>query len=119
METHYFDLSKNIAFSNLFNLCNKKSKLNINDLGYFIGPILNAGGRLGKSNFAIVVPNTICDIFTSFISSIISPRINTPRISPGGVAVQTGFLLLSAFTLPSWFLSLPAGRFLRCCRSGR
>ena len=47
-----FDLSKNIAFTNLFNLCHKKSKLNINDLGYLIGPILNAGGRLGKSNFA-------------------------------------------------------------------
>jgi single-stranded-DNA-specific exonuclease len=47
-----FDINKNIAFKELFNLNNKKSKLNINDLGYLIGPILNAGGRLGKSNFA-------------------------------------------------------------------
>ena len=47
-----FDIKKNIAFNELFNLNNKKSKLNINDLGYLIGPILNAGGRLGKSNFA-------------------------------------------------------------------
>ena len=31
---------------------NKNNKLNINDLGYLIGPILNAGGRLGKSNYA-------------------------------------------------------------------
>ena len=47
-----FDINRNIAFNELFNLNNKKNKLNINDLGYLIGPILNAGGRLGKSNYA-------------------------------------------------------------------
>ena len=47
-----FDINKNIAFNELFNLNNKKNKLTINDLGYLIGPILNAGGRLAKSNFA-------------------------------------------------------------------
>ena len=47
-----FDINKNIAFSELFSLNNKKNKLTINDLGYLIGPILNAGGRLGKSSFA-------------------------------------------------------------------
>ena len=47
-----FDLTKNIFLNELFNLNNKNHKLNINDLGYFIGPILNAGGRLGHSNYA-------------------------------------------------------------------
>jgi single-stranded-DNA-specific exonuclease len=47
-----FDINKNIALKKLFELNNKKNKLNINDLGYLIGPILNAGGRLGKSKFA-------------------------------------------------------------------
>ena len=47
-----FDISKNIAFNELFNLNNKKNKINVNDLGYLIGPILNAGGRLGSSSFA-------------------------------------------------------------------
>jgi single-stranded-DNA-specific exonuclease len=47
-----FDINKNIAFSVLFELNKKKNKLNINDLGYLIGPILNSGGRLGKSDFA-------------------------------------------------------------------
>ena len=47
-----FDINKNIAFNELFNLNNKKNKLNVNDLGYLIGPILNAGGRLGKSTYA-------------------------------------------------------------------
>jgi single-stranded-DNA-specific exonuclease len=47
-----FDINKNIAFDTLFNLNDKKNKLCINDLGYLIGPILNAGGRLGKSSYA-------------------------------------------------------------------
>ena len=47
-----FDINKNKAFNELFNLNDKKNKLNINDLGYLIGPILNAGGRLGKSSYA-------------------------------------------------------------------
>jgi single-stranded-DNA-specific exonuclease len=47
-----FNINNNIAFNELFNLNDKKEKLNINDLGYLIGPILNAGGRLGKSGYA-------------------------------------------------------------------
>jgi single-stranded-DNA-specific exonuclease len=47
-----FKIEKNIAFKELFNLTKKNNKLNINDLGYLIGPILNAGGRLGKSSYA-------------------------------------------------------------------
>jgi len=47
-----FDINKNIAFKELFNLNNKKNKLSIEDLGFLIGPILNAGGRLGKSHLA-------------------------------------------------------------------
>ena len=47
-----FEINKNIAFKELFNLLNKKDKLTVNDLGFIIGPILNAGGRLGKSAYA-------------------------------------------------------------------
>ncbi len=47
-----FDINKNIALNELFYLNNKKNKININDLGYLIGPILNSGGRLTKSNYA-------------------------------------------------------------------
>ena len=47
-----FDINDNYAFNELYNLNNKKNKININDLGYLIGPILNSGGRLGKSNYA-------------------------------------------------------------------
>ena len=61
-----FDINKNIAFNELFILNNKKNKLSINDLGYLIGPILNAGGRLGKSTYA-----------TELLSSDNSKIVNT------------------------------------------
>jgi len=48
-----FNLESNLAIKELYTLNNKKNKININDLGYLIGPILNAGGRLGKSNYAM------------------------------------------------------------------
>jgi single-stranded-DNA-specific exonuclease len=47
-----FDIIKNLPLNTLFELNDKKNKININDLGYLIGPILNAGGRLGKSQYA-------------------------------------------------------------------
>ena len=47
-----FDITKNLPLRTLFELNEKKNKININDLGYLIGPILNAGGRLGKSQYA-------------------------------------------------------------------
>ena len=47
-----FDIRKNLPLNTLFELNEKKNKITINDLGYLIGPILNAGGRLGKSRYA-------------------------------------------------------------------
>ena len=47
-----FDITKNLPLNTLFKLHEKKNKIDINDLGYLIGPILNAGGRLGKSQYA-------------------------------------------------------------------
>ena len=47
-----FDITKNLPLNTLFELNDKKNKINISDLGYLIGPILNAGGRLGKSKYA-------------------------------------------------------------------
>jgi len=47
-----FDITKNLPLNTLFELNEKRNKININDLGYLIGPILNAGGRLGKSEYA-------------------------------------------------------------------
>ena len=47
-----FRITESLIFKTLYSLINKKNKLNINDIGFKIGPILNSGGRLGKSNYA-------------------------------------------------------------------
>jgi single-stranded-DNA-specific exonuclease len=48
-----FNLKNNLAINYLFELFNLKKKLTIDDLGFLIGPIINAGGRLNKSNYAV------------------------------------------------------------------
>ncbi len=53
-----FNLNDNPLFIRIYHLINKKNKININDLGYLVGPILNAGGRLGKSNYATELLST-------------------------------------------------------------
>ncbi len=45
-----FEINKNLAFKTLFNEFNIKRNLTIDDLGFLIGPMINAGGRLGFSN---------------------------------------------------------------------
>lgn len=43
-----FNLNDNLVFKTIFNQLNIKRKFTIDDLGYLIGPIINAGGRLGS-----------------------------------------------------------------------
>jgi len=64
-----FDITKNLPLKTLFELNNKKNKININDLGYLIGPILNAGGRLGESKYAT-------ELLSSNNSQIVNDRSN-------------------------------------------
>ena len=47
-----FKIENNNVLQELYKLSNKKNKIDINDLGYLIAPILNAGGRLGRSSYA-------------------------------------------------------------------
>jgi single-stranded-DNA-specific exonuclease len=48
-----FNLKNSLFINYLFELFNLKKKLTIDDLGFLIGPIINAGGRLNKSNYAV------------------------------------------------------------------
>ena len=73
-----FDVNKNIALNELFKLHNKTNRLNINDLGYFIGPILNAGGRLGKSDYATQLLSSN-DLNMVNVKSIELTKLNNKR----------------------------------------
>jgi single-stranded-DNA-specific exonuclease len=47
-----FKFNNNKVFSKLYEILKKNENLTIDDLGFVIGPILNSGGRLGKSFYA-------------------------------------------------------------------
>ena len=47
-----FNLNEDNAFSYILKFKKINRKLTIDDLGYLIGPVLNSGGRLGKSKLA-------------------------------------------------------------------
>ena len=48
-----FNLKDNAALSYLFDQYNYKKKITIEDLGFLIGPIINAGGRLNFSKYGV------------------------------------------------------------------
>jgi single-stranded-DNA-specific exonuclease len=62
-----FDIKNNLAFKTLYDLSGKKNKLSIDDLGYFIGPIINSSGRLLNSNIA-------ADLLISNSASIVKSK---------------------------------------------
>ncbi len=45
-----FDINKNFIFKNFFNILDMKKKLEIDDLGYKIAPLINSAGRLENAN---------------------------------------------------------------------
>ena len=63
------NIFRNKAINEIYNIFNKKNKVSINDLGFFIGPILNAGGRLGKSSYAT-------ELLSTNDENLIKKRIN-------------------------------------------
>jgi single-stranded-DNA-specific exonuclease len=48
-----FVLKENICLNYIFEQYNLKRKLTVDDLGFLIGPIINAGGRLNNSNYGV------------------------------------------------------------------
>ena len=47
-----FKIKDNIVLKTLYEINKKKNNLTIEDLGFFIGPIINSGGRLNNSKIA-------------------------------------------------------------------
>jgi single-stranded-DNA-specific exonuclease len=53
-----FNIQNYGALNYIFKQYNLKKKLTIDDLGFLIGPIINAGGRLNHSNYAVELLST-------------------------------------------------------------
>ena len=63
-----FDIDKNFVLKNISKKLNIKKKLELYELGYKIGPVLNAAGRLSNAN-------QIIELFTTKNSNLISEII--------------------------------------------
>ena len=53
-----FNIKNYSALNYIFKEYNLKKKLTIDDLGFLIGPIINAGGRLNNSNYGVELLTT-------------------------------------------------------------
>ena len=53
-----FNLKNNPALNYIFDQYNLKKKLTVDDLGFLIGPIINAGGRLNCSKYGVELLTT-------------------------------------------------------------
>ncbi|MDC0352204.1 single-stranded-DNA-specific exonuclease RecJ [Candidatus Pelagibacter sp.] len=53
-----FNIKNYVALNYIFEQYKLKKKLTINDLGFLIGPIINAGGRLNSSNYGVELLST-------------------------------------------------------------
>jgi single-stranded-DNA-specific exonuclease len=53
-----FNIKNYVALNYIFEQYNLKKKLTIDDLGFLIGPIINAGGRLNNSNYGVELLST-------------------------------------------------------------
>ena len=64
-----FNLKNNLAFSYIFDQFNLNKKITVEDLGFLIGPIINAGGRLNHSKYGV-------ELLTTNNEEIIKDRAN-------------------------------------------
>jgi single-stranded-DNA-specific exonuclease len=53
-----FDLKNSIPLKYIFDQFSLKKKFSVDDLGFLIGPIINSGGRLNCSNYAVDLLST-------------------------------------------------------------
>lgn len=67
-----FDFNKNYFFKKLFEISKINRPLNIEDLGFLIGPMINSSGRIGNPNKAVnLLIATENDIVDKLISELI------------------------------------------------
>lgn len=67
-----FDFNKNYFFKKLFEISKINRSLNIEDLGFLIGPMINSSGRIGNPNKAVnLLIATDNDLVDKLISELI------------------------------------------------
>ena len=73
-----FDINKNYFFKKLFEISKINRLLNIEDLGFLIGPMINSSGRIGNPNKAVnLLIATENELIDKLISELI--KLNNKR----------------------------------------
>ena len=67
-----FDINKNYFFKKLFEISKINRPLNIDDLGFLIGPMINSSGRIGDPNKAV---NLLISTDNKLVDKLISELI--------------------------------------------
>ena len=114
---------KNLDFINYFYLKkNKSNKFDYDDFGYLLGPILNSGGRLNKSNLAtkliissnkneiLKISNQLIDLNTKRkeIENNAINKINYKDL----VIIENKIIIVKDLSIPEGLIGIIASRFL-------
>ena len=114
---------KNLDFINYFYLRkNRSNKFDYDDFGYLLGPILNSGGRLNKSNLAtkliissnkneiLKISNQLIDLNTrrKEIENNSISKINYKDL----VIIKDKIIILKDLSIPEGLIGIIASRFL-------
>ncbi len=76
-----FDLNKNLILDNLFKLHKIKKKIEIDDLGYIVGPVLNSAGRIDNANKIVELLTTSSkNLASEIIDNIYKLNIKRKKI---------------------------------------
>ena len=113
----------NLDFINYFYSKKRKSnKFNYDDLGYLIGPILNSGGRLNKSNLATkLIISTNKEEIKKISNQLIDLNDKRKQIEKRTIKkinlkdlilIKDKIIIIKDFTIPEGIIGIIASRFL-------
>ena len=113
----------NLNFINYFYSKKRKSnKFNYDDLGYLIGPILNSGGRLNKSNLATkLIISTNKDEIKRISNQLIDLNDKRKQIEKRTIKkinlkdlilIKNKIIIIKDLTIPEGIIGIIASRFL-------
>ena len=114
---------KNLDFINYFYIKkNKSNKFDYDDLGYLIGPILNSGGRLNKSNLATkLIISSNKDEIHKISNQLIDLNTKRKKIENNSinkinykdlVIIKDKIIIIKDLSIPEGLIGIIASRFL-------
>ena len=115
-----FDINKNFVFDNFFKILNIKRKIEIDDLGYLIAPIINSAGRLDNANQIVELfttnsnrhkINILSKIYNLNKKRKLIEHIFFKNFNFNSLINQKGILFIHNVNIPEGIIGIVASRF--------